>query len=218
MPKADCARIIVTNIASTTTEEAIRDFFAFCGEIVHLEIYATSGGSSLEGPKKEAIIKFESGGAATTACLLNNALIDGQNVSVELFSGSEGGSPKPGFENPTAATQSASDLKGGAYKRAGTGSTSSFSSILGNISTSSLALASSVVSSVKSVNERYKVTEKVSSGASTAWRKSKQVASDIDSRFKVSENVAAAVQKTKENVSSAASSNSSKGNTADPKA
>ena len=196
MPEADCPRILVTNIAPTTTEEAIRDFFAFCGEIIQFQIYTTSGNTGVGDGKdqaaKEAVIKFESGGAANTACLLNNALIDGRNVTVALFS-------LPEEQNLPQRTGKTSSTRG-------TGSTSSFSSVLGNISATSLALASTVVSKVQSVNEKYKVSETVSTGASNAWRESKRVASDLDTRYKVKENVSSAVQATKKKVSSIASS------------
>lgn len=204
MPEADCSRILVTNIALTTTEDAIRDFFAFCGDILELELYRIGEGDSLtQSQTKEAVIKFDSVGAASTACLLNNALIDGHNVTVVLFS-------SPDKEKHTLGGQRKSpSIRGDGRQHqqpATNASTSSFSSIMGNISASSLALASSMVSSVKSVNEKYKVTETVSTGASSAWRESKRMASDLNTRYKIKENVAAAAQTTKEKVSSLASS------------
>ena len=196
---APCTRVIVTGIASRTDEETLRDFFAFCGEISALHLY-TASGSSPAGAK-EAIVRFESEAAANTACLLNNAVIDGANVRVELFPMPDEAAPR----SSASASGSAASSSARSTARSG-GSSSSLSSIWNNISTTSLALASTVATKVKQVDAQYGVSEKVTTGASAAWQHSKKVAADIDEKYKVQEKAAAAASKAKSAASSAASS------------
>lgn len=85
-----------------------------------------------------------------------------------------------------------------------TASNDSFTSIFSGIAASSMAFASSLASTVKTIDQQYGVSETVISGASTAWSQSKKIASDIDTKYHVKESVASAVQTTKEGVISTA--------------
>ncbi|PJF19203.1 hypothetical protein PSACC_00985 [Paramicrosporidium saccamoebae] len=163
---------MVTNIASQTTEEALRDFFAFCGDISMLHLYTTAAGS------KEAVVKFDTPAAASTACLLNNALIDGNNIKVE---------PLPVTETPQPSNSPQSDAPTNA----------SYSSMF-------TAWATAVANKVKSVDEQYQVSNTVTAGASSAWESSKKLAQDFDEKYHVKEAVASAVVTTKEGLSTAA--------------
>lgn len=136
---------------------------------------------------KEAVIKFTTDSAASTACLLNNALVDGSNIRVEMFPLEE--EQQPGRGGTPASQKSA----------AGT-TNDSFTSVLSGLASSSRSLVSSVASRVKELDQQYGVSETIVAGASTAWSESKRLASDLDSKYHVKETVNSAVQTTKERV------------------
>lgn len=55
----------VTNIGKETSQETLRDFFAYCGKIKDFELESA-------GDQQKALILFESEKAAKTAELLSN--------------------------------------------------------------------------------------------------------------------------------------------------
>ncbi|KAF7778657.1 hypothetical protein Agabi119p4_3002 [Agaricus bisporus var. burnettii] len=63
----------VSNIASTTTDEQLNDFFAFCGSIKKIE---------REKDPSTATIRFEKLSAARTALMLNGGNLDNASLSV----------------------------------------------------------------------------------------------------------------------------------------
>ncbi|ORY61441.1 actin cytoskeleton protein [Pseudomassariella vexata] len=65
----------VKNIAATTEEKAIKDFFSFCGKITDIK-------TTTDEKTKEATITFEKDAAARTATLLNNTELEGTQISV----------------------------------------------------------------------------------------------------------------------------------------
>ncbi|KZT20004.1 hypothetical protein NEOLEDRAFT_1182931 [Neolentinus lepideus HHB14362 ss-1] len=64
----------VSNIAPTTTEDHLRDFFTFCGKITSIELNATES--------KSATVHFEKPSAAKTALMLNGGTLDGAQLTV----------------------------------------------------------------------------------------------------------------------------------------
>lgn len=139
-----------------------------------------------ETDKQEAVIKFESESAANTACLLNNAVIDGLNVKVELFSSPSSPNSTPSSPPPPSPASS----------------NTSFFSTLTN---TSWALAEAAANKVKSLDQQYGVSETIISGANTAWGESKRIAGEMDEKFHIRENVSSAAIKTKEVITEAAS-------------
>lgn len=134
------------------------------------------------------MVKFESEAAASTACLLNNALIDGANIKVELF---------PVEEEKTARFSP---------QQSETATNDSFTSIFSGLAASGMAFASAVGSKVKEIDQQYAISDSVVAGASTAWMESKKFASNIDSKYHIRDSVSGAAQTTKEHVMSAAGS------------
>ncbi|KAF8895307.1 hypothetical protein BD779DRAFT_1498721 [Infundibulicybe gibba] len=61
----------VTDIAPTTTETQLNDFFTFCGKIESIDFQGTS-----------AVIHFQKPSAAKTALMLNGGTLDGATLSV----------------------------------------------------------------------------------------------------------------------------------------
>lgn len=135
---------------------------------------------------KEAVIKFTTDSAASTACLLNNALVDGSNIRVEMFPSEE---ERPGREGTPASQKSAAGA-----------TNDSFTSIFSGLASSSRSLVSSMAGKVKELDQQYGVSETIVAGASTAWSESKRLASDIDNKYHVKDTVSSAVQSTKEKV------------------
>jgi len=63
----------VSNLAETTTQKNLSDFFTFCGKIASIDFDATT---------KTATIHFENPSAAKTALMLNGGSLDGSAISV----------------------------------------------------------------------------------------------------------------------------------------
>ncbi|KZP01291.1 hypothetical protein CALVIDRAFT_594783 [Calocera viscosa TUFC12733] len=61
----------VSNLAPITTEQALHDFFSFCGKI-----------TAIEKVDKSAKISFEKVSAAKTALMLNGGTLDGEHIVV----------------------------------------------------------------------------------------------------------------------------------------
>lgn len=69
------ATVNVKNIASSTSDQEIRDFFSFCGKIADIKV-------ETEGAVKSADVTFEKETAAKTALLLNNTQLGPNQLSV----------------------------------------------------------------------------------------------------------------------------------------
>lgn len=96
-----CRRVKVLGIASESTEDSLRDFFSFCGDIRLLQIYPASD----VGATGEAVILFETESGASTAVLLDNAVVDGARIRVEGFPETPTSSPGPaGTDQQSNAT------------------------------------------------------------------------------------------------------------------
>ncbi|KAJ1303219.1 hypothetical protein OPQ81_011418 [Rhizoctonia solani] len=63
----------VTNLAETTTEKNLSDFFTFCGKIASIDF---------DSKTHSATIHFESPNAARTAVMLNGGNLDGSAITV----------------------------------------------------------------------------------------------------------------------------------------
>ncbi|KAF8466375.1 hypothetical protein BDZ91DRAFT_725287 [Kalaharituber pfeilii] len=70
----------VSNISPITTEDELRDFFSFCGKIAKLSLSRTS---SEPEATQSATVTFERSSAASTALLLDQTRLGGNNVHVE---------------------------------------------------------------------------------------------------------------------------------------
>lgn len=149
----------------------------------HTYLYSFCG---RDNGSKEAVIKFTTDSAASTACLLNNALVDGSNIRVEMFPLEE---ERSGMQGTPASQKSAAAT-----------TNDSFTSIFSGLASSSRSFVSSVTSKVKELDQQYGVSETIVAGASTAWSESKKLASDIDTKYHVKDTVNSAVQSTKEKV------------------
>jgi len=72
---ASTSTVNVKNIASQTSDESIREFFSFCGNITNISV-------TPEGDTKSADVTFEKPTAAKTALLLNNTQLGASHISV----------------------------------------------------------------------------------------------------------------------------------------
>ncbi|RDA90916.1 hypothetical protein CP533_4447 [Ophiocordyceps camponoti-saundersi (nom. inval.)] len=73
--------VIVKNIAPSTSDTEVKDFFSFCGKIADFSVTG-SGGES-----KTAEVTFEKDAAMKTAVLLNNTQLGPNHISVACASG-----------------------------------------------------------------------------------------------------------------------------------
>ncbi|KAI9887963.1 MAG: hypothetical protein M1823_000220 [Watsoniomyces obsoletus] len=74
----------VSNIASSTSEHQVRDFFSFCGKITSLSVTPSSADPD---SSKSATVTFEKETAAKTALLLDNTKLGDSHVKVEAGQG-----------------------------------------------------------------------------------------------------------------------------------
>eukprot|EP00767_Chilomastix_cuspidata_P001273 gnl/Chilomastix_cuspidata/1416.p2 GENE.gnl/Chilomastix_cuspidata/1416~~gnl/Chilomastix_cuspidata/1416.p2 ORF type:complete len:204 (+),score=82.46 gnl/Chilomastix_cuspidata/1416:1129-1740(+) len=65
----------IGNLAVGTTEESLRDFLSYCGEIISVNILPSSESYS-------AIVTFSTESACSTALYMNNASLAGRNITV----------------------------------------------------------------------------------------------------------------------------------------
>jgi len=77
------ATVHVSNIAHTTSEKEVKDFFSFCGKITDISITPTSSDPS---STLSATVTFERESAAKTALLLDNTQLGASAVHVESSS------------------------------------------------------------------------------------------------------------------------------------
>jgi len=90
--------VYVSNISTDATEDKVREFFLFCGNINQFELKKSSNGKT-----QEALILFEKESAAKTASMLSNAVIADTQIHVRYYFDKAFGS---GQENETAAKDS----------------------------------------------------------------------------------------------------------------
>ncbi|TDL23196.1 hypothetical protein BD410DRAFT_787512 [Rickenella mellea] len=78
----------VSNLAPSTTEAQLHDFFTFCGKIVSIDFKESS---------KSAVVHFEKSSAAKTALMLNGGTLDGSQLTVEsdIVHPEDGDGPHP---------------------------------------------------------------------------------------------------------------------------
>ncbi|KAH7913433.1 hypothetical protein BJ138DRAFT_1171333 [Hygrophoropsis aurantiaca] len=67
----------VSGISPSTTEQALHDFFSFCGKIQSIDLKPEG-----DDGKKSAVIHFEKHSAANTALMLNGGPLDGSPLTV----------------------------------------------------------------------------------------------------------------------------------------
>jgi len=91
----------VTNIAASTTDKEIRDFFSFCGTVTSVDI-------TTAGETKAATVTFDKETASKTALLLNNTQLNGSQITVTGPDGT--GAPAPPSGTEDAPSGSSDDL------------------------------------------------------------------------------------------------------------
>lgn len=124
-----------------------------------------------ESNGQEAVIKFDGESSASTACLLNNALVDGSHITVKALI-DDADKPAPSTTpNPGASPKPGSPAN----------------SLLSSILTASKSMASSIAESAKQLDEKYQVSSTVSSAAQTAWTATRDTAISVDEKLKISE-------------------------------
>jgi len=81
-PKA----VFVENLSPSVTTKMLNEFFSLCGAIESITVRPKP---NAEDGTLEAIVFFESSGAADTAVLLTNAILVDRNISITYFKGTD---------------------------------------------------------------------------------------------------------------------------------
>lgn len=76
----------VKNIAASTADSEIRDFFSFCGKVSDIQVKS-------DGDHKTATVTFEKDTAMKTALLLNNTMLGNSTISVTSPAGARADEP-----------------------------------------------------------------------------------------------------------------------------
>ncbi|KAK3682399.1 hypothetical protein B0T22DRAFT_282586 [Podospora appendiculata] len=74
--------VTVKNIAASTSEKEVKDFFSFCGKVTSIEVTS-------EGATKSATVTFDKAGAARTALLLNHTKLGDNEINVSSTASSD---------------------------------------------------------------------------------------------------------------------------------
>ncbi|KAF8427906.1 hypothetical protein EV426DRAFT_373917 [Tirmania nivea] len=77
---SETTTVHVSNISPNTTTPELREFFSFCGKISNISLSPTS---DTPGAPQSATVIFERSSAASTALLLDQTRLGGNNVHVE---------------------------------------------------------------------------------------------------------------------------------------
>jgi len=161
--------VVVTNIASTTSEKSLREFFSFCGEIEELHLIAQYGDS------QKAIIRFNRESAARTALLLSNAYLGEKTILVAPYF--DDLPPYVNRDLPFDPNQKeTTELRQEDKPKL---------SIVVELLANGYVLNDKVIDGAKSFDEKYGVSNTFQSYLNSA----KGVASNIDSTYHVSEKI-----------------------------
>ena len=144
---------------------------------------------------KEAEIQFESAAAASTAVLLNNALVEGRNISVELLDDGSASSVKSGGNNPTHSDNYNHNESSASVNSKG-------SQVLSELTSQAKSVASQVSSATKDLNAKYDITGKLKGAYTTAAVTTTATFEKLDAQYDLKGKSAAAVEATKSGISS----------------
>ena len=177
-------RVKVTGLSSSSTETSVREFFSFCGDIKLLHLYPSVNNAD----EQEAVILFESDAGSSTAILLDNAVVDGNRIRVEMF--------------PESPKTSATGEKGGRRSPALSDTSRSSKGKFSDIMSEGKSMASETWRSAKEVDKKYEISDKVKGAATTVADATTSAAKTVDEKLHVRENASAAWSATKQGVSS----------------
>jgi RNA recognition motif-containing protein len=177
-------RVKVTGLSSSSTETSVREFFSFCGDIKLLHLYPSSSNPE----EQEAVILFESDAGSSTAILLDNAVVDGNRIRVEIFP-----------ESPKASSNSE---KGGRRSPAASETSRGSKGMLSDMMSEGKSMASDTWRSAKEADKKYEISDKVKGAATTVAGVTVSAAKSVDEKLHVRENASAAWSATKQGVSS----------------
>jgi len=161
------ASVIVKNIAPTVdppTHKVLTDFFSFCGTIAALSI------NPVDDRTVSAIVTFETEGAAKTAVLLNNALINDRAITVEMA--------PSGFVPPSSGAPSDQQQHSASEPR-------SEASVIQALMDSGYKLGSDALTTAKSWDEQAGISQSLSVGIAAIGSKM----DEIDQSWQISNKV-----------------------------
>lgn len=179
--------VVVKDIAPASSEKTVKDFFTFCGKIKEFELQKDD-----HSGKQIALILFEREPAAKTATLLTNALIDDSNITVEpyfkdaIVTGSD--DANDGSQESKPKTRIVAEYLAAGYQLQDQVVTTAleYDEKYG-VSEKVKSYLNHLQSTVKHLDEQYKVTETVTVKAG-----------EIDGKYQVHDKVLATVETVKQ--------------------
>lgn len=160
--------ILVTNIALSTQEATISEFFSFCGKITGLHTSKNAAGDALE-----AVITFESPAAAKTSLLLTNALINDKPITVQEAPASAVAAVAGQPENPNIVNK---NHTAPAENRSAT-------SVVASVLAAGYKLGDNALTTAKELDLKLQITQGVSNIATAAREK----VAEVDQKLGLSE-------------------------------
>ena len=152
----------------------------------------------MDGRSKEAEIKFESSSAASTAVLLNNALVEGRNISVELLHDTQNQPDEERTEDSSASAHNRNDP----YVNGAAGSSASVNSKLSELASQAKSVASQVSTATKDLNAKYDITGKLKGAYDSAAVTTAATFEKLDAQYDLKGKSSKAVEATKSGISS----------------
>lgn len=143
---------------------------------------------------KEAEIAFESGAAASTAVLLNNALVEGRNISVDLLD-SEAQSQSSQSQSQYPKAQDDNNNSSASVNSKG-------SQVLSELTSQAKSVASQVSSATIDLNNKYDITGKLKGAYVSAATTTTATFEKLDAQYDLKGKSNKAMEATKSGISS----------------
>jgi len=210
-PTSLTSTVLVTNVSPNADEIAIANFFSFCGTILSLKVTHFP-----DQPERgsEALIVFETDGAAQTALLLNSAVIIDRPITVVAGGVSESSSPEHSQHSIELRGEQVPNIPNiPAEQRSKT-------SVIASMLAKGYILGQDAITKARAVDEENKITMTAGSVVVMAKEKIVQIdkdfhisekvgqianeisekAKEVDNQWHISENVSSAVKNISESV------------------
>ncbi|KAJ3672612.1 hypothetical protein LUZ60_007333 [Juncus effusus] len=193
----------ITNLSLSATEQDVKEFFSFSGEIEHVEMHSADAYSQI------AYVTFKDAQGADTALLLSGATIVDMSVVIN---------PAPEYTPPPSYASSEPNLPAGTATSAASPAVQKAEDVVSTMLARGFTLGKDTVfkaksfdqkhgltstasAKVKEVDQKIGLSQKFSAGSSAVNEKVKEV----DQKFQVSEKTKSALSAAEQKVSSAGS-------------
>lgn len=172
--------VLVTNISPRANEKTVTDFFSFCGKVTNLTLRSHPEGS-------DAIVTFETEGAAKTALLLTSALIVDRPITVVAHNASttEFPSTTPPLKDSTTTTLEGDQIQNRPYISDIPAEQRTKTSVIASLVASGYTLSADAIRKAREFDEENHISARINTAAEAFGAKVKE----IDEKLNISKTV-----------------------------